>query len=126
MLFVSFVVNTPLHDAQNIKNLVRLIDFPDLFDQLCVGHQTFATLLNFLVTNDAVFIDNKIGTLGQLRLRVEHAVGFDRLQIGKIAHQGKVELEKVGKSLLRKNCVGADTDDFGVHLLKLPIIIPTG
>ena len=87
---------------------------------------TFATLLNFLVTNDALLIDNKIGAPGQLRLWVEYAVGFDRLQIGKIAHQGKVKLEKVGKGLLRKNCVGADADDFGVDLLKLPIIIPTG
>ena len=82
--------------------------------------------MNLLVTNDALLIDDKVRALRQLRLRVEHAVGFDRLQVGEIAHQGKVELEKVGERLLRKDRVGADADNLRVDLLELRIVIPTG
>lgn len=79
-----------------------------------------------LVTNDALFIHDEVRPLSQTALPVEHPVGFDRLEIGIIAYQGKVELQKINKGRLRENRVGADPYNFSIRFFKLVVVVPTG
>ena len=94
-------------------------------DQRIVRDQCLSSTQNVFVTNDACFIDDEVGALSEPALRVENAVSGYRLEIRVIAEDGKIELEEVGKSLLRKRRVGADSDDFGIDVFKFIVVVAT-
>ena len=81
---------------------------------------------NILVTNDACFIDDKIGALRQTVFRIEYAVGGQRFEIRKVTEYREVELEKISERFLREGRVGADRHNFGIHFFELVIVVATG
>lgn len=91
-----------------------------------IGNQRLPSSQNVPVANDAVLIHNKVRASSDAPSGVQNAVGGDRLEIGIVADQREVELQEIGEGFLRERDIGADSDHFGVQLLELLVIVPTG
>src|SRR4029453_5084228 len=88
--------------------------------------QRFLGREHFLVTDDALLVEDEIRALREPALGVEHAVRLGRLPIRKVRDQREVELQEIRESLLGKRVVHADADDFRVGRRELRMVVPTG
>jgi hypothetical protein len=116
-----------LSDWQHLA--ARLVPLPDLLDlrhESVVGNQWLPSSQDILITDDTLLIHDEIRSLSQASLPIDYPIGINRLEIGIIADERKSELEKIGKSFLRKSHIGADPNNFRVHLLEFGVVVPTG
>ena len=116
-----------LSDWQHLA--ARAVSLPDLLDlrhESVVGNQWLPSSQDILITDDTLLIHDEIRSLSQASLPIDYPIGINRLEIGIIADERKSELEKIGKSFLRKSHIGADPNNFRVHLLEFGVVVPTG
>ena len=102
------------------------LDLLDLRQESVVRDQRLPSSQDVLVANDTLLIDDEIRSLSHAPLAIEHPIGVDRLEIGIIADERKVELQIIGERLLGKSQIAADAYNLGVHSLKIAVIVPTG
>ena len=91
-----------------------------------VANQRLSSSDDMLVANQPLLIDNKIRALRHAPLAIEHPICLGRLEIRIIADEGEVELQIIGERLLGKSQIAADANHFGVHSLKVTVVVPTG
>ena len=119
---------SPLTNNSHIRawRCVPLLDFLDLRHESVVGNQRLSSSEDILVTNNTLLIHDEIRSLSQTSLAIEHPIDLNRLELGIIADERKVQLQKIGKGALRKSQIGTDPNNFRVHLLKIGVVVPTG
>ena len=102
------------------------LDLLDLRHQSVIGNQRLPSSQDILVANDTLLIDDEIRSLSHAPLAIEHSISVNRLEVGIITDERKVELQIIGERLLGKSQVAADAYNLGVHSLKIAVIVPTG
>ena len=75
------------------------------------------------ITHHPFLVGNNVRTVGKASCFIQYPIGLHNFQIRRIAEKGIVDLEEIGKGLLRKRRIGADAQNFSVFSLELPVIV---
>src|SRR5262245_65946866 len=104
---------SPLTNNSHIRawRCVPLLDFLDLRHESVVGNQRLSSSEDILVTNNTLLIHDEIRSLSQKSLAIEHPIDLNRLELGIIANERKVQLQKIGNGDLRNSQIGNDTNN---------------
>ena len=75
------------------------------------------------ITHDPFLVGNDVRTLGNASCFIQYPIGLHNFQIRRIAEKGIVDLEEIGKGLLRKRRISTDAQNFSVFSLELRVIV---
>jgi hypothetical protein len=105
--------NVPLRPVLNSKRAHSFFadDLLDVLQKRCAIDNRRSRILDDPLPTDHPFrIDEEERSIGYHRLIVEHPVATNNLSLRKIAEKRIWKLQRLGKSLLRKRIVSADTE----------------
>jgi hypothetical protein len=107
-----------------ILGLFHSIDFLDLVEQGFGRQQVLFAVRrpDVLITNHPLLIDNNVRPFRQSSIRIPNAESAHNLAIP-IAQQRVLDFGEIHERFLRKDCVGADAENFGVFYGKFFVVV---